>query len=671
MQNDYWANAAPEELAAHVSDRIERYGSVQLVTDLRSRYARAYRYYYGLDPSGVHATSQVLRGGEQGELAEMRVNHCRPLVNTLLNLIVSSKVVWTPKAVNIDYESLKACKLASAVLEYYWREKQVELFAVRGLEEGLAFTEGFVLLEWDAEAGDDHAIEPLPDGTSRVVKTGDVRFTPVSAWNVTRDPNKPSYDSLDWVIVTVPRNKFSLAAKYPQHADEIIAASSDDRHRASPIRKPYESDDVLVDMFFHRRTPAMPNGRAAVCLGDVVLSDEPLDGSDWPLYRVAPSEMLGTPFGYSAFFEILGVQELMDSLHTSAATNLSTFGTQNVAVEMGTSDTPVDQLAGGMRVFYYPQGGKPPQAMSLAQTPAELYRYLGDLKTHQELLIGLNSVVRGEATSGEQSGSALALLQSQALQQSSTMQANYLRFVESIGNGLLDLLRRKLRVETKVAIAGKSNQSLVDDTSYSGDSFERIRKVQVEVGNPLSQTAAGRLKIAEDLMSKGLVHSAEQYVQVLESGRLEPMTQGVSHELLLIRAENESLQRGDQPPVVALDEHRLHAMEHKTVLASLEARANPQVVQAVLAHIHEHELALYGTSPTTLMLVGQQPPMPMPPPPPPGNSGGPPPDAAPPGAGGVPGNPAAGTESAPAEPPINPATGEQWNPVDGGGVVAK
>ncbi len=682
---DYWASVPSDQIGEKVRTKVEGYGSQKLVSSMRGQYSRAYEYYYGVDPSGIHATSTVLRGGDQGELAEMRVNHCRPLVNTLLNLIVAPKIVWTPKAVNIDYASLKACKLASAVLEYYWTEKRVAQFAVQALEEALFLTEGFVLLEWDDDGGEDHAA----DETGGIVKSGDVRFTNVSTWDVTRDTDKTSYEQLDWVIVSVRRNKYSLAAKYSQRhlqenpGDEYgaqrlvesILGHEDDAGRSAARQGGQEvSDDVVVDYLFHKRTPALPDGRAAIVLGDVMLEDGAMETDQWPLYRVAAAEMIGTPFAYAPFMEILGVQELMDSLHTSAATNLSTLGTQSITAEQG-SEVNLEDVAGGMRVIYYPQGGKPPEALSLARTPAELYSYLESLKADQELLFGLNSVVRGQPESGEQSGSALALLQSQALQQSSTVQANYIRFVEGIGNGLMDLVRRKLNVAVKVAIAGKANQFLVEDTDYSGASFERIRKVQVEIGNPLAQTAAGRSEIGKDLMAQGFIKTAEQYLQVLETGRLEPLTQGLSNELLLIRSENEQLQRGEYPPALALDDHSLHAREHRAVLGNPEARRDQALIKAVLSHIMEHENLLYSTSPTTLMLVGQQPPpMPMGPVAPDGSpmAGPPPGPGGPPGDAGAamapPGNPDVGAAQAPSQP-TNPATGQEWNPVDGGGAV--
>lgn len=679
----YWANFPAEELGEQLSNRVQNYGSATLTSGQYSRYARAYQYYFGLDPSGIHATSQVLRGGEMGELAAVRVNHCRSLVNTLLNLIVAPKIVWTPKAVNIDYQSVRECELAASVLEFYWVEKRVNLFANRAVEEALVFTEGFTLVEWDESAGDDFAALP----GEPPVKTGDVSFRSVSTWDVIRDSNKPTWESLDWVIVRVYRNKFDLVAKHPEYAEEILSYQDDERVNRRAVTRPSgneETDDVPVYYFFHKRTAACPEGREAMFLPNIsVLREGPLRYESIPLYRISAGELVGTPFGYSPFFEVLGVQELYDSLESSIASNQSTLGTQVVVMEQG-SDVPMDQIAGGMRAIYYPPGGKPPQGLNLTSTPPEMFKHLEILKKEMELLFGLNSVVRGEPQSGELSGSALALLQSQALQQSSTLQSAYLRYVQGLGDCVLYLIKTYASMPLKVAITGKGNSFLVSEAEVSTESMQRVKKVQVEIGNPLSQTHAGRIELAKELLKMGVVKTNEQFQQVLLTGRLEPLTQSLSNELLLIRSENEQLMKGEQPPALVLDDHLLHAREHRAVLANPEARRQPEVVQAVLAHIDEHEQLYYAAPPSTLAMVGQTPPMIAPPGM--GPEGGPGPGPSPMGGpmgGQVGGANSAGSQPKPGElspggapkppkkaaPPKNPATGQPHDPVTGGGLV--
>jgi len=57
---------------------------------------------------------------------------------------------------------------------------------------------------------------------------------------------------------------------------------------------------------------------------------------------------------------------------------------------------------------------------------------------------------------------------------------------------------------------------------------------------------------------------------------------------------------------VATDAHQMHIMEHKTVLASPEARMDSLIVNATLAHIQEHINLLSSTDPNLLRLIGQE-----------------------------------------------------------------
>jgi hypothetical protein len=658
--SEYFASPTldPGTYGANLYRKVEEYSSWTQTSEIMRRTERAFLYYFGLEYGGVHATSEVLRGGEQGELAEVRVNHSRALAQTLYNLIGAAKVSWQPVATNNDYSAASQAVLAQGILEYYWADGSVSQRCSRGLEEAIPYCESFLLTEWDDTLGEPVAEDPA---TGMIQRTGDIRFTNVPTWDVIRDPRKSSYDELDWVMLRMRRNKYDLAAKYPEHAEAIKSAAIDyTRYRPLKMFDNYsaQTDDCDVYYFFHKPTPAVPFGRESILINaNTVLEDGPLSYTFWPVHRVFHSEYHGTPFAYSPYLEILGVQELMDSLETAIASNQSTFATQLVAMEHGT-EIDLDVLGGGMKAVYYPQNGKPPAALNLTRSPPEVFQHLQTKKKDQEQLLGLNSIVRGEPLTGDQSGSALALLQATAVQQSSGLQSNYLRFVQSVGNAVLELVRTRCTLPRKIAISGKANKFLQSSAEITGESIGKIKKVLVEIGNPLFQTAAGRSSIAKELLANGLIKTPEQYVQVIETGRLEPLTQSIQNQLLLILRENEQLLAGETPIAVVDDDHRLHCMEHRSVIDNPDARVNPGIVNAYQQHILEHEQLLYTTDPRRLALMGQQPPMQMQGPPP----QGPPPPGAPRGADLSDGS------SPPAQlpqMPVNPATGAQSAPPQG------
>lgn len=717
----YFAAVSSDEIGGKLHSKVEAYGATGTITSsVTSRIGLAYRYYFGQNPDGLHATSQVLRGGEQGELAEIRVNHSRSLVNTLLNLIIGPKVVWTPKATNRDYESLKETALASAILEYYWTERQLARYTTRALEEAIVFTEGFVFPMWDEALGEDTQADP--EDPSRILKGGDISFRNVSSWDVIRDPTKQSWDHLDWVMIRLWRSKWDVAAEHPEFADLISTTPADVKLPTGRSgMKPEDCDDIAVYYFFHKRTAAVPDGRQTIFTADkTVLSDSILEYDEIPLYRVSPAEMIGTPYGYSAYMEILGIQELMDSLQSSIASNQTTFGTPNIILPEGTT---VEEVTGGMRGFYLPTDStQKPEALQLCATPPELFAHVKNLEHDQEMLMGLNSVVRGTLPGGskEMSGSALVLLQAQALQQSSVLQGNYLRLIESLGTCVIRILQKRATQPRKVDLVGKQSRYLVDEAPFTNQSIGRIKKVTIEIGNPLSQTSAGRLEMAKMLLSTpGLAEKLqpEQLEQVLSTGRMEPLTHSTQDELMLILSENEDISNGITPPALVHDDAIMHCREHRSTIASPNARKNPKVLKAAMDHIHTHYAAYYGVPlvPAPPPVINSMTGMPIPPeqmpphdqfmnvkmdplyrdrmlflmgfpptppglmmlPPPPGM--GPPPGPGGPGPGGPPPEPK-GSAPPPAPkglpngvggpkppaPPKNPSSGQRWSPQDGG-----
>ena len=82
---------------------------------------------------------------------------------------------------------------------------------------------------------------------------------------------------------------------------------------------PYSSlcDDFGVYVYLNTKLD-LPSGRETVFLSDkAVLADGPLSYDEIPLYRVQAADLIGTPYAYSPYLETLGIQELIDSLHSS------------------------------------------------------------------------------------------------------------------------------------------------------------------------------------------------------------------------------------------------------------------------------------------------------------------------------------------------------------------
>jgi hypothetical protein len=376
-------------------------------------------------------------------------------------------------------------------------------------------------------------------------------------------------------------------------------------------------------------------------------------------------------------FDLLAMQEALDTLDTIILSNQSTFGTQNIVADEG-ANVSFEALAEGLNLITKAPN-KLLEALELCKTPAEIFEYRKQLISDMETLSGINSTVRGNPEASLKSGSALALVQSQAIQFSSGLQQSYAQLVEDVFTDAITILAQYAKTKRVVAIVGKYNRHMLK--SFSGDDLTAIRRVVVDSGSALSRTLSGRIQIAQDLLQNNLIKTPEEYLSVINSGKLEPITEAQTRELNNIRGENELLADGDHEGVVTaidIDNHKLHITEHAAVLGSPEARTNPEVVQAVLGHIREHVELLKTVDPNLLMMLGQQS-LAAPPPPPEQMAGGTPAKPPAPGPGGMPQMPQDGAaavnlptmENPPKQPqyPINPMTGQVWDPISGGGAI--
>jgi hypothetical protein len=622
----YWAAQPTEQFGKEVIRRVNSYYEYLLNSGMLRKYRKSYDTYYGYSASGFfQSTSDVIQGGEQGELSLLKVNHYRNLTVHLLNLTTQSRPALECRAANTDVKTQAQTILGNGILEYYMRDKRLERYLKTATEHALIWGEGFIYMGWDANLGQPYMVDP---GTGQPVNEGDICYhNPMGPLDMIRDPYLIDNQNMDWRIMRQYVNKFDLMAQYPECADEIFAVSNNLAKDAYyQISTPgIIQDSPLIPIFtvMHKKSPALPQGRlATVITSDLVLIDGamPYDNlpGGLPVFRIAAADFYGTAFGYSPVWDLMGIQDTVDALHSTIVTNQTTFGVQNVLVPKG-HDLSVQQLTGGCNLLEYdPQLGKP-EALSLVSTKPEIFEYLKSAVADMEILSGVNSVARGEPPSNLKSGAALALVASQAIQFNSGLQGSYVALLEDVGTATIRMLQTFANTKRVASIAGKSRRYMIQE--FNKDDISDINHVAVDVANPVSQTVSGRLEMAEQLMKvPGLIKSPDQYLQVVQTGRIEPLIEGEEASLMTIRMENEILEEGGQTQAVLTDNHKLHIQEHATVIATPDSRQNQAIVSAVLSHIQEHISLLTADNPfkaNVLLITGQQPIQPPPPPQPP------------------------------------------------------
>ena len=628
----YFGNLGPDEIVGELVTRIDNFYTDIETSGYFSILRKTYRAYYGsstdnYDTGTMFDGTEVRRTGEQDELHRIKVNEFRNLIQHVLVLATNPRPAMQARATNSDYRSQAQTILADGILEYYMRDKRVERYLKEAAEFALIFATGYLTLEWDASAGEDFM--PNPD-TGKMGKTGDILFKTKSPLDVITDLFRETRDT-NWYIVRDWENKFDLIAKHPDLEEELLEAETKDaainRFAYSVNASSFPTDDVPVYTFLHKKTPALPEGRMVKFTAEkAVYYDGPLPYRKPYVFRMVPGEFHGSPYGYSQAFDLLALQEGVDSLTSALLTNNLTFATQNIWSRKN-NNLNVSQLAGGLNFI---ESDEKPEPLQMCASPAETYELLSQFKDSMETLAGINSVVRGNPESSLKSGSALALVAAQALQFNSGFQGSFTELVEDVGTGIIELLQDYAKAPRVAQIAGKHNRPFMKE--FVGEDVDQINRVTVELGSAVARTVAGRVERANNLLQAGLIKTPEEYIMVEQTGKLEPMIEGQTSQLLLIKAENERLREGEDVAVVATENHFLHIQEHQAVIANPESKQNPEVVQATLAHIQEHLTQWRGMDPGLLQVLGLPP---APPPAMPGMAPAGPAGAAPPPGGNM------------------------------------
>ncbi len=666
----YFAADEAEKSVAYLSRKSSYWfnllNSNRYIEKLRRSWEAYHGSYYSSYASDSHSISFA---GESGELVNMAVNHYRNIARHIHTMITSNRPAFQARSVNTDYKSQVQTNLANGLLEYYHREKKMETYLKTAVEYAIVLGAGYVKMEWNATSGKiydyiepsmdeqfdyDEEGDPVDEGGRKLkaapVYEGDVQFTNLSPFDVVFDSTKESPMDHDWVLCRSFKNKYDLMAKYPELEDEIlkIRTKNDQQHYRMSLTPLDETVDIPVYEFYHKRTESLPEGRYILYLDeDTILIDTAMPYRSLPVYAIMPSHYLGTPYGYSPMFDLLPMQDAVNSLYSTILTNNNAFGVQSILSPRG-NDIRISQVEEGLNFIEYNAivaGGAPgrPEALQLTKTAPETYNFLEMLIRDMETISGVNSVARGNPESSLKSGTALALVQSQALQFMSGLQQSYIMMLENLGTGLVELLQDFAKVPRVAAITGKTNRMKMQE--FSSKDIESINRVIVDVGNSLANTTAGRVQMADNLIQMGVITNPEQYFSVINTGRLESMTEGANNQNLLIKAENEKLADGEVNVIAtAVDKHSLHIREHMNVLADPDLRQDSELVSRVLSHIQEHIELLQSTDPNLLGLIGEQPLAPS---------------------GGSPINPQTGQPDQPAQP-MQPMSQTMENPQAGG-----
>jgi hypothetical protein len=632
MNKEYFAISAD---VADLMNKVDTYFLHLREMGYTPMIQKSHYFYYGKSTR----SSFLHSAGSQKQNLDICINDYRSIVTHVATLVTANRPAFDVKATNTDFKSETQAILGESILEYYLREKKLERCLKSACSYALKYCESFISLAWDTSLGRAYSVDEM----GQPVHEGDIKYSLHNPLQVVRDVYNTSKQ--DWFILVDTINKYELAAKFPEHEEAILNLSADlskaaerDIGYLSRRSGASETDMVPVYTFYHEKGKVLPEGKVVMFVEGQKLLEGPLPYAEVPVYRIAPDNLDGTCLGYSFAMDLLGIQDASDRLYSAVVSNNVTLAKQVIQTAHD-NDINISDLADGLVLVESDAELKPVQ---LVKSAPETYNLIDKLQSKQQELSGVNEVIRGVPSPNLRSGNGMALIAAQAITYNSGIQGSYNELIEDVGTATIRFLKTYASSPRFASIVGKYKKSYMKE--FQGADLESVDRVTVEQQSSVSKTTAGRIQIAENLLQNQMIKRPDQYIMVMETGKLDPLLEPEQAKLLLIARENEMLAEGIQPTAVYADVHSKHMEAHADVLAT-DARYNPKVVAVVLAHMQEHIQLNKTTDPDILAMTGNVPlPSMQGQPPAPGQP-------APTGEGGSPSEVMAVDQGAPPEPP--------------------
>lgn len=609
----YWASESDTiKLISYLSQKVSMFDRY---IDMSGRWLTARDLYYNYFL--INETNYTFPTFGADGFKRLNINHFRAILKHMLSLVTAQRVAPEPIATNTDFKSQSQVNFCKNILRYLEKEKRLDDKFELATETAIVLGAAYISREWDASIGDPQAADPM---TGTAQRKGDF-VTSVYNWlDVIFDFAAGSYEDTSWCILRKYVNRWDLIAKFPGYADQIKSMSvapEVKRHRLGHIINEENTDLIPLYTFYHKRTAALPDGRATLFLdSNTCLFDGALPYKRVPVSRIAADEQIDSPFAYSVSMDLLPIQKVYNALCSAICTNQAAFGVQNILIPREAAIS-LTQLTEGLNAIYYdPQitNGAKPEPLNLLMNKKEVFDWIEYLEKKMAQISGVNDTIQGNPEANLKSGTALAFVASQALTFLSPLSRSYTGLIEDTWTGIIDILKEYATTPRMILISGVANKA--EATQFTNKDVEDIDRVVVETGNPLTQTLAGRIQVAQDLLQAGLC-TKEEYLNVLTSGQLEPVYAYENGMVMQVKEENEQLQAGKGVKVMATDNHPLHIREHTVLLNSPEVRDDPDqtVAKAVTEHLMGHADSWSQMDPRYGAALGI-PPAPQPPQPP-------------------------------------------------------
>ncbi len=614
INTQYWLHGDSKTAIKYLEEYHYKW-SIFSTSPFRQAWLRNFLAYYSpvINP-GSWDTSLIF-DGIQGELIRMFTPKARTLVRQLVTIATKQRLSFQAIAETSGSDVIKDVKLANALADQIVMNERLDQKGDSLVEGSIVTGNWFTKATWRTDRGN-----PYTRGNQgELIYTGAAEISLSSVFDTFYDISYSEWQQVPWVEVRTQKVRWDLIAQFPDLEREIRALPSAMEARGTNTwfdRTMIDEDSVFVYEMYARPCPSLPEGRMVIYSDDQTCYYDGINPyGTVPVEPMMPEGVMTSGIGYPQFSNITAPQEMYDNCISSIATNNAAFAVQNVAVARG-ANINVNELNGMRFISFTPQnvpGGGVPQPLQLTQTAPETFKFAEMLGNIQQDLFNINGALRGTPPPGVTSGVAIATLSANSLEFTQNISRAYQQCMEKTMMHAVNAYKKFGKLESSVMLNGKNNQVVYQ--KFKGvDDLKNISGVKILVSNPLMQTVAGRIEVAEKLLALPKEYWPK-YVSILEGRPLQDIYKGDLSQEDLIDSEDELLLNGKQTPVLATDDHGLHVQSHAALLNDPLVRSGNSSMEIILQHIEEHKNLSQMTDPYLMAMVrtgkvpmGQTPP---------------------------------------------------------------
>lgn len=590
----YWASDETDRVIGHLDDHVQMWGSntsaSSVFTSILAAYWRNMSAYYSPIISPDSWLTSLGFSGEQGELVRMVVPQARTLIRQYVSVITKQRYNWEALTDIDDANPLQTAKIGKALANDVWQKQGMDKLAESAAERTAVLGHVFGSVTWNPAGGEAIGVRPDGDGLQY---TGALEMDIHDPHDIVFDWSIENEKNIDWVVIKRIRNRWTYAARYPDLADQVRSIPSVKEVRQTMpnlnFLSRYESSDMIyVYEFYHKPTPALPQGRMTIyASGTCVFEDGENPYGQIPGRFLHFERILGTGLGYPMLSNLLPVQELLDHSFSVISTNQQATGVQSVLVPKG-ADISVNDIKGLSFISYTPanaEGGGKPEPLQLTSTPPEVFNFLNVCSQYMSNVSMITETLRGQPPANVTSGAMAATLAANAMEFLNSASKAITIWAEDLVNIAIENYKRFASEDQILDITGEGSVAYVKQ--FKADDLQSLRQIKIRTQSPLMNTVAGRLQFGDSLLQSGLIKKPQQYLNLIEGAPVDALFDDDFSENMAIQAEVDALLEGRNVVPMITDNHPMFINAYRKLLYNPHIRTQSEITQVIVQLMQE------------------------------------------------------------------------------------